>query len=149
MEKCGGRYWYYRFWIGLLPRICVYKTGTHMTVNLCTRTRLLHCTCFQCCGSRRIRNFWPDPDLIRNRNKRFGSEKICKKEHYFQAEISWFHMIIHISHLQVEATIAVQRKQVVVRSVVDSWLFGTNLDPHIRASYKWIRILQIYCAPCS
>ena len=63
----------------------------------------------QCCGSgsrtgtgsERIRNFLPDP--IRNRNKRFGSgfgsltgsEKTCKKEHYFQAEISWFHMIIH------------------------------------------------------
>jgi hypothetical protein len=35
-------------------------------------------------------------------------KKICKKEHYFQAEISWFHKIIHISHLQVETTIAVQ-----------------------------------------
>jgi hypothetical protein len=59
----------------------------------------------QCCGSGsgigtgsgRIRNFWPDPDPIRNRNKRFGSgsetgfesgsEKICKKEPYIQAKI--------------------------------------------------------------
>jgi hypothetical protein len=35
-------------------------------------------------------------------------KKICKKEPYFQAEIRWFHMIIHISHLKVMATIAVQ-----------------------------------------
>ncbi len=50
---------------------------------------------------------------------RFGTEinvsdpkldpkKICKEEHYFQAEMSWFHNIILISHLQVVATIAVQ-----------------------------------------
>jgi hypothetical protein len=41
---------------------------------------LVHKTSWQCCrsgsgnrtGSGRIRNFWPDPDPIRNRNKRFG-----------------------------------------------------------------------------
>jgi hypothetical protein len=37
------------------------------------------CCIWQCCGSGsgngsvRIRNFWPDPDPIRNRNKHFGS----------------------------------------------------------------------------
>ncbi len=87
-------------------------------------TELFRRLASQCCGSGsgRIRNFWPDPDPIRNRNKRFGSglnpdsnpypkldpKKICKKEHYFQAKIRWFHIIIHISHLQVVATIAVQ-----------------------------------------
>ncbi len=33
----------------------------------------LSCSSKQCCGSGRIRNFWSDPDPIRNRNKRFGS----------------------------------------------------------------------------
>ncbi len=37
--------------------------------------------------------FGPDP--IRNWNKHFGSEKICKKEPYFQAKIRLFHTIIH------------------------------------------------------
>jgi hypothetical protein len=37
-----------------------------------------------------------------------GPKKISKKEPYFQAEIRWFHIIIHISHLQVLATIAFQ-----------------------------------------
>jgi hypothetical protein len=64
----------------------------------------------------------PDPEGSETFGRiriRFGTEinvsdpkldpkKTCKKEHYFQAEISWFHMIIHISHLQVVATIAVQ-----------------------------------------
>ncbi len=75
----------------------------------------------------------PDPEGSETFGRiriRFGTEinvsdpkTICKKEHYFQAEISWFHMIIHISHLQVVATIAVlytrKHLQVVVRSVVD------------------------------
>jgi len=57
----------------------------------------------QCCGSGsgRIRNFWPDPDLIQNRNKHFGfetgSEIKKKKELCIQAKIRWFHSIIHIS----------------------------------------------------
>ncbi len=45
-----------------------------------------------------------DPDLDSNPDSnpdpKLDPKKICKKEHYFQAEISWFHMIIHISHLQ-------------------------------------------------
>ncbi len=71
----------------------------------------------QCCGSGsgtgsvRIRNFWPDPDPIQNRNKHFGSrfesgfetgsetgsEIQKKKEPYIQAKIRCFHTIIHIS----------------------------------------------------
>jgi hypothetical protein len=43
-----------------------------------------------------------DPD------SKLDPKKICKKEPYFQSEIRWFHIIIHISHLQVVATIAVQ-----------------------------------------
>ncbi len=49
-------------------------------------------------GSVRIRNFWPDPNPIRNRNKHFGSgfesEMNQKKEPYIQAKIRWFHTII-------------------------------------------------------
>ncbi len=60
----------------------------------------------QCCGSGtgygtvRIRNFWPDLDPVRNRNKHFGSgfesgtetgsEINQKKEPCIQAKISWF-----------------------------------------------------------
>ncbi len=46
----------------------------------------------------------------RRERVKLDPEKNCTgiKDHYFQAETSWFHMIIHISHLQV-----------VVRSVVD------------------------------
>jgi hypothetical protein len=47
-----------------------------------------------------------DPDS--NPDPKLDPKKICKKEHYFQAEIRLFHMIIHISYLQVVATIAVQ-----------------------------------------
>jgi hypothetical protein len=53
----------------------------------------------------------PDPEGSETFGRiriRFGTEinvsdpkldpkKICKNEHYFLAEISWFHMIIHIS----------------------------------------------------
>jgi hypothetical protein len=52
----------------------------------------------------------PDSDSDSNPDPKLDPKKICKKEHYFQAEIRWFHMIIHISHLQVVATIAVQLK---------------------------------------
>ncbi len=67
----------------------------------------------------------PDPKL--------DPKKICKKKPYFKTEIRWFHMIIHISHLQVVFTSRIHL-QVVVRSVVDPWLFSTDPDPRIRAS---------------
>ncbi len=43
----------------------------------------------------------PDSDPDSNPDPKIDPKKICKKEHYFHAEISWFHMIINISHLQV------------------------------------------------
>ncbi len=77
----------------------------------------------------------PDPELDPEGSEtvgririRFGTEinvmdpkKICKKEHYFQFEMSWFHRIMHISHLQVVEQSLYSRKhlQVVARSVVD------------------------------
>ncbi len=91
-------------------------------------------------------HFWPDP--IRNRNKRFGSgfESVFE----FGSETGWAlfsgrnkvgFILLYKFHIL----------QVVVRSVVDPRHFGMDPGPRIRASYLWIRIriLQIYCAPCS
>ncbi len=41
----------------------------------------------------------PDSDPDSNPDPKLDLKKVCKKEHDFQAAISWFHMIIHISHL--------------------------------------------------
>jgi hypothetical protein len=59
----------------------LYWTGT----NFRTKTwwgKIVKFLSNQCCGSRsgtgKIRKFWPDPDPIQNRNKRFGSG-LCLK----------------------------------------------------------------------
>ncbi len=49
----------------------------------------------------------PDSDPASNPDPKLNPKKIWIKEPYFQAETRWFHMIKHISHLQVVATIAV------------------------------------------
>ncbi len=56
------------------------KIKSHKEVTKQQKSRfflLFFCLMMQCCGSGsgsvRIRNFWPDPDPIRNRNKHFGS----------------------------------------------------------------------------
>jgi hypothetical protein len=50
----------------------------------------------------------PDSNPDSDQNQNPDPKKICKKKPFFQAVIRWFHMIIHISHLQVVAAIAVQ-----------------------------------------
>jgi hypothetical protein len=56
----------------------------------------------QCCGSGRIRNFGQIWILsgteINVSDQDSNPEKIGKKEPYFQAEISWFHMIIQYTY---------------------------------------------------
>ena len=65
-----------------------------------------------------------DPDS--NPDPKLDPKIFYKKVHYFQVGISWFYMIIHISHLQVVASS--NNRQVVVRSVADPCLLLMDPD---------------------
>jgi len=75
-----------------------------------------------------------DPDS--NPDPKLDPKIFYKKVHYFQVGISWFYMIIHISHLQVVASS--NNRQVVVRSVADPCLL--LMDPNQKLTSGRIRI---------
>ncbi len=103
--------WEYKLYVDPGLSLC-------MVLLILRSVQLLLNDYIQCCGSGsgsriRIRSGTKinvsDPKLDPKLDPELDPNHIYKKKPCFQAETRWFHMIIHISHLQVVATIAVQQ----------------------------------------